>query len=75
MICDNKSQCHNPVIISQDRNAMRVGCTQCKNEFVLRKDPYKEVPENRSYSKIWKKDILQGNDNLLYKYHPEFMLS
>lgn len=71
--CDNKSACHELKTISDGDTAMRVLCTQCKHMYVIRKDPYKGVPEKRSYAKIFKKDILQGNDNLLYKYHPEFM--
>jgi hypothetical protein len=73
MTCDNKSNSHNPVIVSEDNNAMRVYCTECHNQFVIRKEPFKEVPENRQYSKIFKRDVLQGNDNLFYKYHPEYI--
>ena len=72
-ICDNLSACHNPIVIKEDLNAMRVLCTNCKNQYIIRKDYIKDVPENRQYSQIFKKDILQGNDNLLYKYHPEFL--
>ena len=68
--CDNKSRCHAPIIISEDRNAMRVICSECKHQYVIRKEPYKDAPENRAYSKIWKLDILQGRDNLFYKYYP-----
>lgn len=73
MICDNKSNCHDLVIISDGDTAMRVLCQNCKKMFVIRKEPFKGVPENRQYSKIFKKDVLQGNDNLFYKYYPEFI--
>lgn len=59
--------------ISDGDTAMRVICTTCWHQYVIRKDPFKEVPEKRQYAKLFKKDILQGNDNLLYKYHPEFL--
>lgn len=73
--CDNKSQCHEPYIISQDRNAMRVICQHCRHIYIIRKRPAEDVPENRAYSKVFKKDVLQGNDNLFYKYHPQHMQS
>lgn len=71
--CNNKSACHNPVITSEDNNAMRVVCTQCHHQYVIRKRPVENVPENRQYSKIFKRDVLQGGDNLFYKYHPEHL--
>lgn len=61
------------VTIKEDLNALRVGCLECKHEYVIRKDPFKDVPENRQYAKLFKRDILQGSDGLLYKYHPEFL--
>lgn len=70
--CDNVADCHNPVILGEDANAMRVMCSECKIQEVIRKD-WREVPENRQYSKFFKRDILQGNDNLLYKYHNEYL--
>lgn len=73
MTCDNKAQCHSLVAISDGDSGMRVLCTNCHTPFVIRKDRFKEVPEKRSYAKIFKKDILQGNDNLFYKYHPEYL--
>lgn len=69
MICDNKHKCHAPEVIKEDNEAMRVICVECKHQYVLRKD-YRGVPENRAYSKIYKRDILQGNDNLYYCYYP-----
>lgn len=71
--CDNKSKTHNPIVIGEDENAGRVICTECKNKYIIRKDG-RGVYENRAYSKIYKKDILQGRDNLFYKYHPEYLV-
>ena len=72
MTCDNTRQAHDPITID-DGDALRVYCHICHSQFVIRKDLNKGVPDNRTYSKIFKRDYLQGNDNLLYKYHPELM--
>lgn len=73
MICNNISNCHMLINID-DSEALRVICTECKKQFVIRKDPYSGAPEKRQYARIFKRDILQGGDNLLYKYHPEFLV-
>lgn len=52
---------------------MRVYCSECKWHETIRKD-WRGVPENRQYIKFFARDTLQGNDNLLYKYHSEFLL-
>lgn len=71
MTCDNKSQCHDFKTIA-DTDALRVICKVCYNKYVLRKD-WRGVPEKRLYAKLFKRDILQGNDNLFYKYHPQYI--
>ena len=71
-ICNNKSNAHKLKDIS-DGDAMRVVCEICKHQIVIRKDYNKRVPEKRQYAKVFKRDILQGNDNLLYKYNPQFI--
>lgn len=73
MECDNVFACHELKILEEERNAMRVICIHCWGQYVIRKHHIKDVPENRQYSKIFKKDILQGNESLFYKYHPEFL--
>ena len=72
-ICDNIKCCHSPCQIAEDNNAMRIICATCKKQIVIRKDPYKGVPENRAYSKVFKKDVLQGSDNLFYRYNPQHL--
>ena len=67
--CNNKNRCHKPVTIGQDMCAMRVGCSECKNVYVIRIDSRKNAPENRSYSKVFKRDLLQAGTNLYYKYY------
>lgn len=71
--CNNKSACHTPETVAEDQNALRVLCTTCKMVKTLRKDPIKNVPEKRSYARFFKKDILQGGDNLFYKYYPQYL--
>lgn len=70
--CDNISEAHDNIIIAEDANAMRVICRICKEQNVIRKD-WRGSPEKRQYAEIFKRDILQGNDNLLYKYRPDFL--
>lgn len=70
--CDNKSACHSLEIIS-DSDLLRVICIHCKRQYFIRKDPIKGVPLNRQYQKIFKKDTLQGNDNLFYRYYSQFL--
>ena len=73
MKCNNISNTHNNIVISDGDSAMRTICKECGYQFTLRKDRIKGVPENREYSKIFKRDILQGNDNLFYKHNPQFL--
>jgi len=70
--CDNIRASHDCVIIGEDMNAARVYCRECKSQYVIRKD-HRGVPLNRQYAEIFKRDILQGGDNLLYKYRPQFL--
>lgn len=72
MICDGVSSCHDPRIIAETDGAMRVLCAECKHQFVLRKD-HRGVPEKRECAKIFKRDVLQGSDSLLYKYRPDYL--
>jgi hypothetical protein len=71
--CDNKQNCHDAIVIGDDSNALRVVCRHCKHQYIIRKDS-RGIADNRQYSKIFKKDILQGKDNLFYKYHDECLL-
>ncbi len=66
--CNNVSSCHQLLNID-DSDALRVICIECKKQFVIRKDPFTGAPEKRQYAKIFKRDVLQGNDNLFYKYY------
>ena len=68
--CNNVSKAHDLVDIAEDDNAARVICYQCWHQYIVRKD-WRGVHEIRQYAKLFKRDILQGNDNLFYKYHPD----
>ncbi len=71
--CDNHKRCHDPFVIEDNDEAMRVVCKQCWQHVIIRKDPIKKVPLNREYIKFFRKLTLQGNHNLFYKYYPEFL--
>lgn len=71
--CDNKSACHTIVAISEDECAQRVTCVTCKRQYVLRKDAYTGSYERRRAAKILRKDILQGHQNLFYRYYPQWI--
>lgn len=70
--CDNKKKCHRLEITGEDLYAMRVICKECWHQYVIHKD-WRGAPENRAYSKIYKRDVLQGHENLFYKYYPQFI--
>lgn len=62
------------ITISDGDTAMRVLCMECKHQYVIRKDIIKGVPERRQYARLFKRDVLQGGDNLFYKYHPGHLI-
>lgn len=70
--CDNKRECHDPITIAEDDNALRVYCKICYHQYIIRKDENKN-PEKRSYARIFKRDILQPSENLFYKVYPNRM--
>ena len=72
MICDGISNVHDPITVFDGDSALRVLCIQCKKQFVIRKSP-NGAPEIKQYAKIFKRDILQGSDNLFYKVYPQHL--
>jgi hypothetical protein len=66
--CDNVSACHDLTIIVDAEDGMRVICKDCKHQYVIPKDT-RGVVDNRIYSKIFRKEILQPSDNLFFKYY------
>lgn len=71
--CDNKWNSHDPITVADDGNATRVICNHCKHQYVLKKT-WTGVHENRAYSKIYKRDIIQPRENLFYKIYPKYLL-
>ena len=72
--CNNISRCHHVVEISDGDSAMRWICKECKETGVIRKDPFKQVPEIRQYVKVFRRDALQGKDPLFYKYYSQYLI-
>ncbi len=70
--CDNVSFCHELKECADDNNATRVVCTICWNQYVIRKD-WRGIHLNKQYQKIFRKESLQGNNPLFYKYYPQFL--
>ena len=70
--CDNVSACHEPYIVGEDEAAERIVCKHCKHQEVIRKD-WRGIHEKRKYAEVFRQHILQGNDNLFYKYHPHYL--
>lgn len=70
--CDNVSNTHDMDVISEDDSAIRAICKECKHQYVIRKD-WRGVPDNVEYAKLFKRWILQGNDNLFYKHYPQHL--
>ncbi len=67
MICDNLRECHEPEVIGEDNNAIFVCCLHCGKAERIGKDA-NGSPENRLYSEWFKKDIVQPDHPLYYKY-------
>lgn len=70
--CDNINSCHENIITNETPDGIRVICTQCKQVNVLRMDKEGRF-NNRAYSKIFKRDLLQPGENLYYKIYPHKM--
>lgn len=72
MICDNINHCHDNIQITETDDGLRVICKVCKQINILRKDRYSRF-NNRQYSKVFKRDILQPGTNLYYKVNGDKM--
>jgi hypothetical protein len=70
--CDNKFACHTMKTIVENDDCIRSICETCKRQYICRKDNRK-VPEKKLYARLWRKFILQGKDNLFYKYNPQYL--
>ncbi len=72
MACDNKNEVHNNEVINETPDGIRVFCKICKQVNVLRMDKDGRF-NNREYSKVMKRDILQPPSNLYYKANSQVM--
>ena len=70
--CDNVERCHNMVELNEDDSALRAMCKECKHQYVIRKD-WRGIPDNEEYGKLFKRWILQGHENLFYKYYSQHL--
>ena len=70
MRCDNVSSLHLVEIIHDDASAIVGHCKICGDQQVFRKDPDGRV-DNHTYSEFFKRDIIQPDQTLFFKYHPE----
>ena len=67
MRCDNESVCHSTEVINEDDNAILVYCSQCGEQERIGKD-IKGNPEARAYNEWFKRDVLQPDYPLYYRY-------
>ena len=65
--CDNEAICHDTQVINEDNNAILVYCSQCGQQERIGKD-LNGNPESRLYSEWYKRDVLQPDFPLFYKY-------
>lgn len=72
MVCDNINNCHDNKTIVEFTDGIRVICTICKKVSIVRFDINGRT-NNRFYSKLFKRDVVQPGSNLYYKVHPEQM--
>lgn len=67
MRCDNLASCHNSQIIGEDNNAVLIYCNECGEQQRIGKD-LKGNPEHRLFSEWYKRDVVQPDHPLYYKY-------
>jgi hypothetical protein len=70
--CNNKSNCHDNRMITHEQDGVRYICTICWQQNVLRIGEDGRM-NNREYTKVFKRDLLQPSDNLYFKVHPDKM--
>ena len=66
-MCNNFSSCHDSEILNEDNNAIYVQCKNCYEETRIGKDT-KGNPEHREYGEWFKRDFVQPDHPLYYKY-------
>ena len=71
--CDNLSDTHDNILIKEEKDGVRYLCKICKQQNVMRIGEDGRM-DNREYTKVFKRDILQPSDNLYFKVH-EYKMS
>ena len=71
-ICDNVSNVHDNVMVKHESDGVRYRCKICNQINVLRIGADGRM-ENRNYTKVFKRDLLQPHDNLYFKIYPDKM--
>jgi len=71
-ICDNIEKCHNPTVVGEDESTMLVYCNECEGEFHIPKD-HRGILNNEEYLKIFRRETLQGNQDLFYRYYSQHL--
>ncbi len=67
MRCNNIAECHDGEVIVEDNNAIRVYCKNCGTQERIGKD-VKGNPEHRAYGDFFKRDFVQPDHPLYYRY-------
>lgn len=67
MKCNNFSACHDPEVLNVDNSALYIQCKNCYATARIGKD-LKGEPEHRAYSNWYKRDFVQPDHPLYYKY-------
>lgn len=71
-MCDNINDSHDNQTINETPDGIRVICKICKEINIIRFDSNGRC-DNREYSRIFKRDVLQPSENLYCKYHSQVM--
>lgn len=71
-MCDNINESHDNIVINETPDGIRTFCKICKEINTVRFDKEGRY-NNKEYSKIFKRDLLQPGENLYYKYNPDKM--
>ena len=66
-MCNNFSSCHKGEILNEDNNAIWVYCTECGYSQRIGKD-IKGNPEHRAYGEFMKRDFVQPDHPLYFRY-------
>ena len=72
MICDNINSVHDNQIINEEHDGIRARCKICGKINIIRIG-FDGRMNNRQYSKIFKRDVVQPGSNLYYRINQNKM--